>query len=200
MTNWTGDDGWPVEFPEKLVNAFRKIPNGENLTNDKIHRMAKIIGVIAEGGEIEELPRNRTASVDGSEGELRKFQYYCKRLADQIETLRRPSVLALSDEGVAVFDLYENLRQAEETAQYASGRLETSSKGGRPKKIQAASVTSICAKLFEEISGRHPTFTTDPHTSLISGDWPAFLETVFEALYIDASVASQVRAISQKTI
>ena len=94
----------------------------------------------------------------------------------------------------------DNLRQAEETAQYASGRLETSSKGGRPKKIQAASVTSICAKLFEEISGRHPTFTTDPHTSLISGDWPAFLETVFEALYIDASVASQVRAISQKTI
>jgi hypothetical protein len=106
MTNWTGDDGWPVEFPEKLVNAFRKIPNGENLTNDKIHRMAKIIGVIAEGGEIEELPRNRTASVDGSAGELRKFQDYCKRLADQIETLRRPSVLALSDEGVAVFDLY----------------------------------------------------------------------------------------------
>ena len=99
MTNWTGNDGWPVLFPEKLVNAFRKIPNGENLTNDKIHRMAKIIGVIAEGGEIEELPRNRTASMDGSAGELRKFQYYCKRLADQIETLRRPSVLALSDEG-----------------------------------------------------------------------------------------------------
>jgi hypothetical protein len=36
MAHWTGVDGWPTKFPEKLVDAFRKIPNGQHLTDDKI--------------------------------------------------------------------------------------------------------------------------------------------------------------------
>lgn len=199
MALWTGDDGWPTDFPEKLVDAFRKIPNGGNLTIDRIHCMAKLVTSIAEGGQIEEMPCNRPASMAGSEAELIKFHNYCEKLVDHIETLRQPSISALFDEGLFVFDLCEKLRQAQERTRYAFGGLGANTKGGRPKKIGAASVTDICAKLFEDVSGKHPTYTTDTSDSTISGVWPEFLKSVFEALYIEASVASQVRAVSEKT-
>jgi hypothetical protein len=199
MALWTGGDGWPTDFPEKLVDAFRKIPNGENLKNDRIYGMAKLVASIVEDGQIEEMPRNRAASMAGSEAELRKFHDNCEKLADQIETLRQPSISALFDEGLFVFDLYEKLRQAQELTKHAFGGLEANTKGGRPKKIGAASVTDICAKLFEDVSGKRPTYTTDTSDSTISGVWPEFLKSVFEALYIEASVASQVRAASEKT-
>ena len=199
MAHWTGVDGWPTDFPEKLVDAFRNIPNGQHLTDDKIYGMAKIVASIATSGQIEEMPRNRGASATGSEAELKKFHDNCEKLAEQIETLRQPSISALFGEGLLLWDLHKALRQAQEATRHAFSALEANTNGGRPKKIQAASVTDICAQLFEDVSGKRPTFTTDTGDSTISGAWPDFLQAVFDALYIDASVASQVRAASEKT-
>ena len=199
MALWTGGDGWPRDFPEKLVDAFRRIPNGENLTDDRIYGMAKIVASIATSGQIEEMPRNRGASATGSEAELKKFHDNCEKLAEQIETLRQPSTSALFGEGLLLWDLHKALRQAQEATRHAFSALEANTNAGRPKKIQAASVTDICAQLFEEVSRKRPTFTTDTGDSTISGAWPDFLQAVFDALYIDASVASQVRAASEKT-
>ena len=55
-------------------------------------------------------------------------------------------------------------------------------------------MTEIAASIFEKITRRAPTFTTDPATSYVSGAWPDFLGKVFAAFYIDASVVSQVKA------
>lgn len=199
MAHWTGVDGWPTDFPEKLFDALRMIPNGQHLTDDKIYGMGKIVASIAAGGKIEEMPRNRGLSATGSEAELRKFHNNCKKLADEIETLRQPSISALFNEGLLVFDLCEKLRQAQELTRHAFSALEAGTNGGRPRKIQATCVTDVCAQIFEEVSGKRPTFTTDTGDSTISGAWPEFLGAVFDALKIDASVASQVRAASEKT-
>jgi len=195
-----GKGGWPLESLKNLMLALKKIPGSENLGNGRLCELAKIIEMVSSDGYEKELPRNKTATPDKTEGEIIKLHDLCEKLADHIKGLHQPAVSALINEGLSVISLMEDLRRAQEIAEYACGGDEASNgPTGRPEKIEATEVTKITAKIYSDISGKRPTFTTDPETSEVSGSWPIVLKLVFDALHIDASVSSQVRAQSKKS-
>ncbi|WP_397542052.1 hypothetical protein [Roseovarius salis] len=209
MNDFIGADGWPCEFAmsgfgAKLIQAIWAIPGAEPLTEDDVEGKARMLYAVSEGGRDEELPRNRPASQKASEGELRKLAALAERLERHILSMRQPAVSAFYAEtargGRGLFELVRTLQETQDNARHAFSALEVeSTPSGAPKKIEAAEVAFLSSRLFEHISGRRATFTTDPLTGKVSGAWPDFLSAVFDALYIDASVAAQVRAISEKT-
>lgn len=205
MNDFFGVDGWPCEFAQSrigagLIKAIRAIPGADALTPDDVEAKARMLYGVSEGGRDEELPRNRPASQKASEDELRKLATLAERLERHILSMRQPAVSALYAEGTFVFDLVRTLRQTQEHAGHAFSGLEVEGTSrGAPQKIEAADVAFFASRLFEYISGRQATFTTDPLTGKISGAWPDFLSSVFDALRIGASVPSQVRAVSEKS-
>lgn len=204
---FTGIDGYDCEFSlsgfgAKLINAIRLIPGSEALDYDEHEDegYARMIYAVAEGGRNQERPNNRPASQKASEGELRKLAAHAEKLERHIQSMHRPAISALSAEGVRVFELVWLLQELQENARHAFSALEVAgTPSGAPKKIEAAEVAFLASRIFEHISGRRATFTTDPLTGKVSGAWPDFLSAVFDALYIDASVAAQVRAVSEKS-
>lgn len=202
---WFGLDGFPCVFAESstgsaLIRAIAELPGGEHLGEKGIEGNAHLLLNAYQQGRDENLPRNQPATRKMTDDEIRAFHDMAIKLADHIEGLHRPAVAAMFAEGGNPFNLVPQLREAAEIARFAFGMAEVSLKSpGRPKKSDAIYVTEMASFVFNHVSGRRPTFTTHPATGEVSGSWPDFLGKVFAALQIDASVASQVRAISEKT-
>lgn len=205
MNDVIGVDGWPCEFEMSgfgagLIRAIRAIPGAEALTNGDVEGKARMLYTTSNMGRDEELPRNRPASQKASDDELRKLAALAEKLERHILSMRQPAVSALYAEGAHVFELVRTLQETQENARHAFSALDIEGiPSGAPKKIEAAEVAFLASRIFEHISGRRATFTTDPGTGKVSGAWPDFLSSVYDALYIKASVAAQVRAISEKT-
>lgn len=203
--DFIGQDGYPCEFSESpfgagLIKAIRAIPGAETLEPEAVEGKARMLYAVSEGGRDEELPRNRPASQKASDDELRKLAALAEKLERHILSIRQPAVSALYAEGAHVFELVRTLQETQENARHAFSALEIEgTPSGAPKKIEAAEVAFLASRVFEHISGRRATFTTDPGSGKVSGAWPDFLSAVFDALYINASVAAQVRTISEKT-
>jgi len=204
--NFLGLDGYPCEFAESpfgegLIRAICAIPGGDVLEPDDVEGKARMLFSISQRGRNEELRRNRPASQKASDSELRKLADLAQKLERHILSMRQPAVSALYADGAYVFELVRTLQKTTDSARFAFHTMEIEgSPSGAPKKVEAAEVTFHASLVFEHVSGRRAIFTTDPGTSEISGAWPDFLANVFKALYIDASVAAQVKAISQKTL
>ncbi len=62
---------------------------------------------------------------------------------------------------------------------------------GRSRKEVAAKVADNAIVVYEELTGKRATYTTDTATSRRSGDFPDFLAEVFKTLGIDASAGAQ---------
>lgn len=197
--------GWPCEFEESpvgtgLIKAIRAVPGGEALADSTTVDLARLLYAVAEGGRDEELPRNRPASQKASEAEIRKLAEMSERLADHLEAMRRPAISAITQEGIFPFDLVHVLRATIEQTKRAFSEIDiTDTPAGAPQKVAAAEVALMASRIFEQITDRRPTFTTDPATGHVSGLWPDFLAAIYDALAISASVASQVRAVSEKS-
>lgn len=205
MTNlWARWDDWPSPAQLALYEALRSIPGADTLSDTEVDGYARLLATAAELGRGQEMPRFRGASHMATDRQLMRLHKLADNLAQHIEDLNGPALRALGAEGSNAIDFLTRLRDFEENARcaYSEGPAYSEAADaslGRPKKIEAAQVTETAAEIFERVSGRRPTFTTDPATSEVSGDWPRFLGRVFDALYIPASVASQVKAFSQKT-
>lgn len=202
---FTGLDGWPCEFEDSpfgkgLIDALRALPLGDELNAEKLSGHARLLWAVAEGGRDQQLPRNIPASAKQTEKELGKIIELSLKLADQIEALHQPSVDALYSEGAHVFEHVETLRTISEYAQHAFPGDHFAGGGkGAPQKVEAYEVAVMASSVFEHITGNKATFTSDPHTGEVYGQWPEFLAKVYGALRISASVSSQVRAVSKKS-
>jgi hypothetical protein len=145
-------------------------------------------------GRDEELPRNRPASLQSSETELRKLHELAGKLADHIEAMRQPAIAALYAEGAGVFDIVPRLRDLQQDARDAFGDLKAHGSGrGAGVKAEAAAVTEAAAWQFERRTGEVVRYTSDPDTGAKSQLWPEFLRAVLDALGIKASIGSQVQ-------
>jgi len=200
---WFSREDWPMDYELKLrkdlMQAIAELPNGGNLSDSDREFQALTILHASYRGRDEELPRNQKASQLATDTELRRVHDLCVKLIEQIEGLHAPAVRALAAEEVSVFNLAAQLRDAAQGSRHAFGFSDApENAAGRPRKIEAATVTLEAATVFETVTGRRPTFTTDPETSVISGDWPEFLTKIFDALPLRASVEAQVRAQVQK--
>lgn len=206
---WFSRHDWPLDHELQmrtaLMDAVRRIPGGAGLSEENIEGKALFLLSASNSGRDEEQPCNRPASRSASERELIKLHDLARKLADRIDALRRPSVAALwandiRGEAQSIFGLATQLRELSDTARCAYGEVEASEPHRRARtKIEAAEVAGTAAFVFEHISGRRATFTTDPNTSAVSGEWPDFLGAVYVALRIPASVESQMRALREKT-
>lgn len=201
--SWFKRPDWPMEWEldrrTALIQAITELPNGELLSNQASEGQAVLLYSASQFGRDEELPRNRPASRKASETELRTLALLCGKLAKHIDKMHRPAVGSFYSEGGELFNFANQVRETEQIAQFAFGSVEIEDSGrGAGKKVEAAQVAEMAAHVFEHITGKRPTFTTDPQNGQVSGVWPDFLSAVFGALWIKASVASQVRVVSEK--
>ncbi len=193
--HWIGPDGWPCDYPPGLIDALAALPGANSVGADDLDNLARLIEVVAALGKNEEQPSSRPATATASDKELVQLHSLCMKLANHIETMHEPAISALAAEGGDHRLLMDTLLLTAECTRHAYGATDApESLSGRPPKVAAAEVTKTAAHVFEKITERSATFTTDPVTSIVSGVWPDFLGKVFAALYINASVASQVKA------
>lgn len=196
---FTGVDGWPCDFADsptggKLVKAVSGLPGAVALSQDAVQSFAKRLFSVSEQGKASEEPRNRPASIEQSEKEIETLDRLAGKLERAIRELKRPSHAALFREGANLPEISANLAQLREYARHSYSNLrDTENAKGRPIKHEAAAVTETARHIFRTIEKRPDTFTTDPASGHVSGIWPDFLSAVFDALGVNASVASQVR-------
>lgn len=200
---WVGLDGWPCYFHEShvgssLIELLRRLPSPENLSEEQLILKATFLSKMADIGKEQDQTCNRPASQKASESELTKLHDLCEKLSTHLESLHEPALTALENEGFLIQNFSEYVWQIQEGAKIAFGSVEGQSSRGRPKQEEAAIISLSAASMYQEVTGKRATFTTDPASGEISGKWPEFLEAVFSTLSIRASVASQVRAVSEK--
>lgn len=196
---FTGADGWACDFDQSatgaaLIVAISQLPGAETLAQDAVRTAAFRLYSASEQGKASDEPRNRPASIVQSEREIETLDRLAGELEQAIRNIKRPSHAALFREGANLPELSANLALLREYARHAYSDLRDTEKArGRPQKHEAAAVTETARHIFETITQRPATFTTDPATGHVSGNWPDFLQAVFSALSVAASVASQVR-------
>lgn len=196
---WIGHDGWPIAYPSELMDALRALPGAERASSEELDASARLIEAVAAGGADEELPRAQVASAATSDRELEELNRLCVKLADHVESMHGPAVLAMSRARVSLFDLSRELRRIAENAEFSYGGTGAPDrvKGRRPDVV-APNVTEIAADVFKEITGEEePGYTSVPGKSEVSGPWPDFLARVFVAFQIDASASAQVKAYAR---
>jgi hypothetical protein len=191
-------DGWPRDWPEGLALALRSLPGCENLSDERLDHYAKRLAIAEYWGRYYERPAARDASQAQTDKSLERLHDQCEKLAAIIAELRRPACEALLKEGVNVAALRDLLLEAQEAARCCYGFTDALAMApGQPSKIRAELVTEQAARIYEELTGKTPTFTT--LASGVAGAWPDFLGACFDALCVSASVESQAKALREKT-
>lgn len=198
-----GLDGYPCTFAEshvgkRLMVAIQKLPGGSELTENEVEQKAEFILRMANFAMQDAENCNRPTSQKKSDDELRKLHDLCEKLASHIEKMHAPAITALSGEGFLALPFSEKVREMQEGARVAFGSVEGMDVRGRKPEIEASQLSDIAGGVYKHITGKRPTFTTDPSTGKVSGAWPDFLKRLFDVLDIRASVAAQARAVSEK--
>jgi hypothetical protein len=200
---WTGVDGYPCSFAESsvgvaLTKAISALPGSDVFDHTALEQKAQFLWRQAESARENARSCNLPASQSATERDLLKLHDLCGKLVDHIEAMHDPAISALANEGFLAIPMAARLREIREVAREAFNECEGKEVRGRRPEIEAPHVSEIAGEIYQHITGRRPTFTSDPVTSEISGIWPDFLRSVFIALHIEASVASQARAASEK--
>lgn len=200
--SFIGMDGYRCTFSESpmgaaLIRAIAALPGAETLDENEIEQKARFIWTQAQWARQDALSRNIPASQSASDKELRDLHKLCGKLADHIEGMHAPAITALSNEGFLAIPMAEKLREMMDGARYAFGACEGQEIRGRKPEVEASQVSEIAGSLYQHVTGKRPTITTDPATGGVSGVWPDFLQRIFDAFDISASVANQSRAISE---
>lgn len=181
------------------MDAIISIPSGHSLSEEDVEGKALLIYSTSCFGRDEELARNRDASFKASEAQLRKLNDLCENLRLHIHKMNRQAVNGLYLEGCAIFTLEKELAATQEAAHQAFSELTAPERvAGAHSKIEAEQVGLQAGLIYEHVSGRRATYTSDPQTSEVRGPWVEFLDAVFSALGIDASAKAQAKALSRK--
>lgn len=175
-------------------------PEGLDKENGEVEGLARALFEVHSMALMEGLPRNQLATGKASEDQIRKLHKHIAALSDHLLRLKKPAVEALELEGFGFQELLENLESKQQIVRFAFGLINPNAKiESRKTKIIASLVTEGAADVFEYVTQKPATFTTDVVSSKRSGrPWPKFLDRVFSILRIDASVAAQVAALSEK--
>lgn len=202
---WTSSEGYACYFHESLmgkplIEALKKLAGVETLSEKEIE--GKALFIYRHSIHARDLAGNNNlpASLKTSERELRKLHDLFEKLADHLEGLHHPAAVTLSRQGFFPILQAENMRSWMQAVRLARSEIddEVSEPRGSSPKVVASEVSELAGRVFREITGERPTLTAHPVTNEVSGAWPEFLEGVFNALFVRASVASQAKAVSRK--
>lgn len=198
-SEWTFDvdTGWRVPLPLAIGETLRTALLEFNPAPDVIETHAARIYFATRQGRLDEHAHNRPATKATSDRQIERLHDLCGRLAQHLEAMNRPAIDSLRREGLDGAALAELAYLVQERCQHAFGGYDDERSTGRPPAVEAQEVTVAVADAFQRITGRRPTFSTDPLTVEVGGLWPDTLRAVFSVLLIRASVESQVRAYAR---
>lgn len=199
--DWFQRPDWPMDYEierrNRLIDAIRELPNGESLSEDQLEQKALFLWKQANFARQDAQNCNLAASQSATDKELRRLHSLCEKLAEHIESMHAPAITALANEGFFAIRVADEMRDIMEGARHAFGACEGQEVRGRRPDIEASQVSEIAGLVYQNITDKRPTCTTDPLSGNVSGGWPDFLQSTFEILLIKASVAAQARTVSE---
>jgi hypothetical protein len=136
------------------------------------------------------------------ERELRSVNRHARALAEALDGLHEPTILALAhvrfNSAVRV-KLPAMLRQLADLAERAviEDQPCNAGRGAKPHSL-AHGIARLTGHAYRDLSGRRPTYTSDPGTSARRGAWPDFLEAVFLAIGVTGYGDRLVRLIAKE--
>lgn len=197
--NWTGHDGWPIDYPPQLISAIREIPNCV-ATDAEVDHLARRLALADEAGRWAIKMSQQRKSATQNEEALLELHELCHKLAAHLENIPLEACQSLSAEGVDLFALRSLIEETQEQTRYAFSGLEAPPRvSGRPIKHHALMVADEAASVYQIVSAKAPTYTGKLIDSVPRrrGPWPEFLAKVFEALMIDASTDTHAERIAK---
>jgi hypothetical protein len=140
------------------------------------------------------------ASRPTCERELRTLSKRAQALVEALVSLHQPTILALSDVGFESSlrtKLPDTLRRMGVQADSATipDQPPNAGRGAKPRQ-SLRGLGLVAGKAYHDITGRTPTFTTNPDTSAVSGLWPTFLKDVFSAIGVDGYSDRLMRTVA----
>ena len=212
-TRWIGPDGFPdPDFMIKKVSqviAEQLCPAKPDMIflremGDKDH--ARAIADAADDGNWLESKNQRDISFSQTAKQLLRFQKQCEAFADHIGEMNVGSLKLLEIVKIDANGLQGAFNQMQTDVDEALDLLLQSEKQsttrGARKKQTAKMVTEEAAKCYEALTGKKPTFSTDPVDASVSGLWIDFLTAIFKALHPHVetpSIESQARKFMEKS-
>jgi hypothetical protein len=133
-------------------------------------------------------PRSCRFGRKACERELTELATAARGLITALERLHEPTILALAAVGDVRLGLPETLRRIVQRAERADVSFVPLRAGlGRRPDLRVGAVGRIVGHAYLALTGKRPTFTTDPRTSARSGEWLKFLKAVFRVLGLDGA-------------
>lgn len=209
--NIDGEDYWDergfrCEFSDSrigkgLMQAIRNLPGSEHLDFEfgEDEGLARKVFFDFEQGVHLQQPSNRPATGKKSRDQLEKLHKILSNLAEHLGSLNEPALAALREEGFKSWELNEVVSEQCEIVRYAFGLIDPNlNRNSFETKVLARTICEGAADVYEYVTKNKATYSTNVMTSERTGDWPDFLNAVFGVLRVEASVAAQVVALSQK--
>jgi hypothetical protein len=124
-----------------------------------------------------------------SQRELDDLASHARKFATLFERLHEPAILALAEAGLfgtVRLGLPAELRLIADQCEASNvENMSITARRGRKENTRAIVLGRIAARAYSDLTGRHPTYTTDVRTSIRTGPWPRFLKAVFQAMEMD---------------
>ena len=181
----------PDEIRRALEEECRRLPLQAG-AEDRIPAIVNTLTTIAvssRGKPGSPPPAFLSVGREACERELRQLAKAARGLIIALEGLHEPTILALAAAGflgeVRVV-LPKTLRSIVRQAEQADVSTVPPRAGlGRRPDLRADGVGKIVGQVYLTLTGKRPTITTDPDTSVRSGEWLRFLKAVFRVLGLD---------------
>jgi len=204
---------WSLSDSDALRGAFEKLP----LLPDKegeLERFVEFFDQVPRVYSEHDLPPKRETSVESAEDELDTLVKLIRKLRVHIEGMHRTSLRAIETELDTVQKetgertpeeaypnrLAEALSKLEDVYRGARERIGVAPPDGYPPKgppgkNQAKQTAIAAAEAYRSLTGKEPTFTTNPDTNKPGGPFLRFLREVFDALGIEARAEGYARRV-----
>ena len=192
---------------EKLRGGMRLgLPAALRAIEDEARRVRaddEVVGEVGAARPIDPDPRgfSRTSRSTGL-GALDEAIGATAAVRIAIERLHQPTILALAKEGLAS-DVSLTASEAIAFIEAMARRARIAEDvpaiiRGRPSDPRAHGVARVAAHAYKVLTGKDPSYTTEPLTSRRTGRWPAFLEAVLEAIGVRASAGNLARRVADE--
>ncbi|MDU8911680.1 hypothetical protein [Aestuariicoccus sp. MJ-SS9] len=192
----------PADKKSLLVDALMALRRQPTASLEDIDFYAELLGNMAWGGQHLHDQVLKRPSQGQVKAELDRLRGACESLSKVLDALHdatREDLWVCSAPDLD--DLKNTLNllsaKAKELEEVLLGEYRSS---GRLRDLRAIVVVAAADEAFRVVTGRTPTFTTDPQSSKISGEWPEFVERVFAALGIKGSARRRARSFVQTEI
>ncbi len=185
---------------DQLVEILNTLPLLDG-HKDKLRQEAYSLLLSSSFASLNDRPRSRNAGPAGARWELDTLAKLSFKLGKHILSMHRDALgaieTAMQDNTRHPLDIVADLRMLISAIGRAEDNLNITTPATGSRKCHAQDVTDHAASVFERLTGRRATRTTDGMHKA-SGRWLSFLRSVFQVLNVKASAESQAKAMEKR--